>query len=166
MINYRFDNSIVNKIIIIIMAAFACSNTFALDLKLKCNITTKFTYPSGQTESNSSIAIVEISEVNNNRWIFISSPDENANDIVVMGVNLTSGSAVHTGSDNSDEGKWDITTNVADSSKNTNSTNRIFIDRSSGAIIVSRRSTLPQNKTVLTTIGGSCEKIDEQKKKF
>ena len=165
MINYLLNNSIANKIIIT-LAAFACSNTFALDLKLKCNITTKYTYSNGQTDINTSVAIVEILESYSVKFIKFISPDENANDLNVSTSSFTSGSNVYTGSDNSDLTKWDISQTVVDDSKNNKSASRVYIDRNSGSIIFNRSFTNSNNRTNYTAVGGSCEKIDEQKKKF
>jgi hypothetical protein len=163
--NYLLDNSIFNKIIII-LAAFACSNTFALDLKLKCNITTKFTYSNGQSEVNASTTIVEIRENNRSKLILFASPDENTNDLSVSTESFTSGSKVYTASDNSDSTKWDISNTVVDNSKNSKTTGRIYIDRNSGSIIFNQSFTNSEKRTTYTAIGGNCEKIDEQKKKF
>jgi hypothetical protein len=163
--NYLLDNSIFNKIIII-LAAFACSNTFALDLKLKCTITTKYTYSNGQSEINASTAIVEIYESASLKTIQFTSPDENANNLTVTTGGFSSGSTVYTGSDSSDSNKWDILTTTVDNSKNLKSTNRVYIDRNSGSIIFNRSFTNSDNRTSYTAVSGICEKIDEQKKKF
>ena len=165
MTNYLFDNSIVNKIIIALVT-FTCSNTFALDLKLKCNITTKYTYHNGQSEINASTAIVEIYESSSYKRIKFTSPDEYANDLSAMTSSLRSGSIVLTGSDNSDSTKWDISTTLVDNSKNVKSTDRVYIDRNIGSIIFNRSFTNSDNRTSYTAVGGNCEKIDEQKKKF
>jgi len=165
MTNHLLDNSIFNKIIII-LAAFACSNTFDLYLKLKCTITTKYTYFNGQSEIYASTAIVEIYESSSVKTIQFTSPDENANDLSVSTSSFISGSVVYTGSDSSDSNKWDILTTRVDNSKNLKSTNRVYIDRNSGSIIFNRSFTNSDNRTSYTAVSGNCEKIDEQKKKF
>lgn len=165
MTNHLLDNSIFNKIIII-LAAFACSNTFALDLKLKCTITTKYTYFNGQSDINASTTIVEIRESNGGKIIKFISPDENANNLTISTDSFTSGSSVYTASDKSDSTKWDISNTSVDNSKNNKSTDRVYISRNSGSIIFNRSFTNSDNITNYTSIDGICEKIDDQQKKF
>lgn len=162
MINYF---NIPVKLFFITFAILNSSNATALDVKLRCNINTKYTYFTGQSEVNQSTAIVEISENSNAKSIFLTSSDENANEISVTSIPFQNNRVQSEGFDSSTSSKWDVSQSYNVPSKNQKSTNRIIIDRNTGEIIVQR--IFDNNSRVSTTsISGFCEKVNTEKKKF
>ena len=153
------------KLLFAALVILKSSDAMALEVKLRCNINTKYTYFTGQSEINQSTAIVEISENPNSKSIFIISSDENANEISATSISFQNNRVQSEGLDSSTPSKWDVSQSYTVPSKNQKSTNRIIIDRNTGEIIVQR--IFDNNSRVSTTsISGFCEKVNTEKNKF
>jgi hypothetical protein len=157
---------IVFKLLALFSMALYCSSSFALELKLKCNITTKRTSYSGNVEKNNSMATVEVQDYGLKKYIFITSSDEYANDLSVQSTSKNENNIIRTGNDFSDSGKWDVSTvTVNNVGLQTRSERRIFIDRNTGDIIAQSTFNYANMNTIIS-ISGSCDKIDQVNKKF
>jgi hypothetical protein len=154
------------KLLSLCSLAVCCSSSFALELKLKCNIVVQINNPSGYTEKNNSTATVEVLDLGLKKYIFITSPNADATDFSVGSHPNNEKNIVRTGEDFSDSGKWDVSTvSVDNSGLQTRSDRRIFIDRNTGEIIA-RNVFKVGNTTRSVSVSGSCDKIDQGNKKF
>lgn len=153
----------LTRLLMLSVLTIVTSSALAQDLKLRCNINIKYSYHNGQYETSRSIAIIEISESTDSKSIFISSPDDFANDISVFSKSFQRYDVQSDGLDSSTPNKWDVSTTYTQ--KNKKSISRIMIDRNTGELIVQR---LFDNNSLVTktTITGMCEKVNTDKKKF
>jgi len=140
--------------------------SYALELKLRCNVKVKVVDTIGKIENSTAVVLLEVSDYGVNKYIFAISSNLDINDITVTSNPKEMPGKRKEISDYSDIYKWDVINTVTDQTKNSVSVNRIVIDRNLGEIILQRRFTVNNNNWIETSANGNCEKIDQQKKKF
>ena len=150
------------KLSIFLLISISSFSSFSVEIKLRCEVSIKANY-AGLSETTFASLIAEVDDSGKNKMITISSSDPNINYISVTTYPSSKTDKIKMVSrDESNTGKWDIhtTQNFPDKTK---LEQRVYIDRSSGEIMI---SSLDRKESHFVTAGGSCEKIDNTKKKF
>ncbi len=138
-----------------VMAPLAIAQT---SLKLQCSINEQSTFSTGKTESRSFTAIIEVEEYPNGALFIIPSGDEfHAASTRVTG-------NVIQARNYSNANKWELDLEIRDREfPSLINKYRTVIDRNQGAIYYSSNF----RDSRMTTDGrGSCEKIDQSRRKF
>ncbi len=143
----------------IIFYLFFSTDVYAIELKLQCQINTKFTPSNGNVELGNGTASVEIKDEGKYKYISVSSTNEFADDLSVSTIKTKTKSAIY---DDSTDIKWDITNVHSETTKHSHST-RITIDRNTGELIYTNSFPI---KKISVLVTGSCKKIDQNQKKF
>lgn len=133
----------------------------AIDIKLQCDVVSKITYISGETEEQRGLALIEINDYGNKKYLFVSSALDSLNNLT-----FTTQSPRFITNDFSNENKWDIEQVGTETSTILSSIARIIIDRNSGTLLVSRDVTFTSRKSMQFATSGNCKKINTSVKKF
>lgn len=141
------------------------SETFALELKLNCAIKSKYTFGTGRSETSTGTALVEISDYGNVKYFFTTSAIDEVDNFTVTTSQKNPPGWTRTVEDGSNAGKWEILNSLISTSDNTTIDKKIVIDRNNGNIYITYARSSPTG-TSSYYVNGTCEKIDETKKKF
>ncbi len=146
--------SITKIVIASLVALGACGSAFSIELKLACKIDVVRTFISGDVERKRYNEIFEVLDLGN--YISIGPQTDDfmgvvAGELVVLKFNNFSNSS-----------KWDIL-NRSQDSRGKISEVRITIDRNTGKLFYSETW---DGRAIVIKGNGTCEKIDQAKRKF
>lgn len=141
--------------------------------KLKCKVKVEYSHSNGHKEVNDSELILSVFEVKKDKYVTITTKSSNINaDSISVTTQKSSQQQIRRPQgfeifviDSSDENNFDIT-NFNDYPGNRKQDIIFFLSRNTGEIIVSNEFTSPDGSKLQTSIGGTCEKINTNKKKF
>ena len=140
-------------------------HSYSAELKLSCNMRSKYTMISGSSETSAGTAMVEIMDYGKRKFIFITSTIEDVNNISVVSHIADAPGWKFDFHDSSNDGKYEITNFRKSFAENVESYKRVVLDRNTGNIYINTQRTSQLGSSSLIA-NGSCEKIDSQKKKF
>ena len=137
----------------------------AEEIKLQCNVTSKYTESSGKSKRESGTAIIDI-DTSSPLYFEVSSSIAVFNDVSILVRNKDDNEWKISIVNNSNSSKWDISHDVNVKVKNTYARERIIIDRNTGNVIYRKSFTSSSNQTNTTEVTGTCSKVDTTKRKF
>ena len=139
------------------------------EIKLTCKVRTESLYSNGIKEKLSGLIDLEINEIEDKTWISVSSNLSNINEISVLSYSFNDDSNRFISTNLSNSNKWDINTLVTyiKSGQYVESTEiRIKIDRNTGNLNIYSETKFTDKSNILTTVSGTCSKVDTTKNKF
>lgn len=133
----------------------------AIEIKLQCEVESKISYLSGATQEQRGIAVIEISDLGDKKYLFVSSALAALNNFTI-----TTQSPRLITNDFSNENKWDIQQTGTGNLTITSSIAHIIIDRNSGNLFITRDVTFNSGGNMQFSATGNCKKINTSIRKF
>ena len=138
---------------------------YAEDIKLQCNVTSKYTYFFGKSERESGTAIIDVN-TSPPLYISVSSSIEMFNDASVLARNTDDDFSRESFVNNSNSSKWDVYSETLFKKINFSSKQSFVIDRNTGSLFYRNSFTLSSGETGTMEVSGTCSKVDTTKRTF
>jgi hypothetical protein len=137
---------------------------YAEEIKLQCNVKSKYTHNNGKSERESGTAIIDMN-TSPPLSISVSSSIEMFNP-TVHALNMDNATMGKYIINNSNSSKWDVYSETLLKINNFSSKESFVIDRNTGSLFYRNSSTLPSGETGTMEVSGTCSKVDTTKRKF